>query len=181
MGVDVLVDRADQVVHAREAATPQRLAVQVSEEPLDHVQPGCARRREVKMKTLVALGPRQDLRVLVRRVVVADQVHRFARLYVPLDLVQEREPLLMPVPWLATADDRAVFDVHRREQRRRAVTLVVVRHRPATATLHRQARLGAVQRLHLALLITTKHQRVLGRGEVQANNVTQLLDELRIA
>ena len=53
----------------------------------------------------------------------------------------------------ALADDLAGGDVERGEQRRRAVALVVVRHRSGAALLHRQARLRAVERLDLALLV----------------------------
>ncbi len=44
-----------------------------------------------------------------------------------------------------------------------------------------QQRLGAVQRLDLALFIDTEHQSPLRRVEVEADNVTHFLNELRIA
>ena len=56
----------------------------------------------------------------------------------------------MPVAGHAFADDGAVEHVERREQGRGAVALVVMRHRPAAALLHRQPRLGAVKGLDLA-------------------------------
>ena len=59
----------------------------------------------------------------------------------------------MPVLWHAAADHLAFEDVQRGEQRRRAVALVIVRHRAALAGLQRQAGLGAVERLDLALLV----------------------------
>jgi hypothetical protein len=40
--------------------------------------------------------------------------------------------------------------------------------------------LGAVERLHLALLVAAQHQRVLGRRHVQAHDVFQFLDKGRI-
>jgi hypothetical protein len=45
---------------------------------------------------------------------------------------------------------------------------------------HRQDRRGAIQRLDLAFLINAKHNRALGRIEVEPNDVADLLDELRI-
>ena len=51
----------------------------------------------------------------------------------------------------------------------------------ARALLQRQPGLRAVQRLHLALLVAAQHQRVLGRRHVQAHDVFELLDELRVA
>jgi hypothetical protein len=51
------------------------------------------------------------------------------------------------------------------------VTFVVVRHRPGTARLHRQTRLGAVERLDLALLIDREDDRMGGRIDVEADDV----------
>ena len=48
------------------------------------------------------------------------------------------------------ADDGAVEHVEGCEQRGGAVAFVVVGHRPGTALLHRQPRLGAVKGLDLA-------------------------------
>ena len=59
----------------------------------------------------------------------------------------------MAVALHAAADDRAVEHVEGGEQRGRAVALVVVGHGPGPPLLHRQARLGAVERLDLALLV----------------------------
>jgi hypothetical protein len=55
-----------------------------------------------------------------------------------------------------------------------------VRHGGGPTGLHRQAGLGTVKRLHLALLVTAQHQRVLGRGHVQAHDVLEFFDELGI-
>jgi hypothetical protein len=51
---------------------------------------------------------------------------------------------------LRPTDDGAVEDVEGNEQRGGTVTLVVVRHRPRASRLHRQPRLGTVERLNLA-------------------------------
>src|SRR4029077_18187864 len=64
-----------------------------------------------------------------------------------VDGLEKAEELAMPVAGHAFADDGAVEHVERREQGRGAVALVVMRHRPAAALLHRQARLGAVKGL----------------------------------
>ena len=59
--------------------------------------------------------------------------------------------------------------------------LVVVGDGAGTPTLHRQARLRAVERLDLALLVAAEHQGVLGRIHVQPHHVQQLVREARIA
>ena len=45
---------------------------------------------------------------------------------------------------------------------------------------HRQDRLGAVEGLDLALLVDTEHQRAIRRRHVKADNVADLVDEVRI-
>jgi hypothetical protein len=51
------------------------------------------------------------------------------------------------------ADDGSVVEVEGRKQCRRAVALAIVDHGPGATLLHRQTRLGAIERLDLALLI----------------------------
>jgi hypothetical protein len=98
-----------------------------------------------------------------------------------VDGLEEAEELAMPVARHACADDGAVEHVESREQGRGAVALVVMRHRPAAALLHRQPRLGAVKGLDLALFIDRQHQGLVGRIEVEADNLLDLGDEARIA
>ena len=106
--------------------------------------------------------PALDLRVLVRGVVVEDRVDHLAGRHRALDGVEELDELLMPVVRHAAADDLAVEHVEGGEQRRRAVALVIVGHRAALAGLQRQAGLGAVERLDLALLVDRQHHRMAG-------------------
>src|SRR5580704_3766664 len=61
------------------------------------------------------------------------------------------------------------------------VISAVMRHRPAAALLHRQPRLGAVKGLDLALFIDRQHQSLVGRIEVEADDILDLGDEVRIA
>ena len=72
------------------------------------------------------------------------------------------------------ADDGAVEDVEGGEQRGGAVTFVVVRHRAGTAGLHRQSRLGAVERLDLA------HMGICGSRCSDQDYMVNLLSLLRI-
>jgi len=58
---------------------------------------------------------------------------------------------------------------------------VIMGEGAATAWLKRQARLGAVQRLDLTLLIDTKDHGILRRREVNSDHVSELLHEFRIA
>ena len=70
-----------------------------------------------------------------------------------LDDIEEANELLMAMALHVAADHRAVEDVHRGEQRRRAVALIVMRHGSGAALLQRQSGLCAVKRLNLALFV----------------------------
>ena len=67
-GVDQLGDRA-------EAAREDGLLAQIAKEALDHIDPGSAGGREVEMKARMTLQPATDLLVLVRRIVIHDQMN----------------------------------------------------------------------------------------------------------
>ena len=45
----------------------------------------------------------------------------------------------------------------------------------------RQQRLGAIERLDLALLIHAQHDSALGRIEIKTDDITHLLDKGRVA
>ena len=87
----------------------------------------------------------------------------------------------MAVPVVAHRDDFALQRVEGGEQRRRAVALVVVSHGSAAPLLHWQSRLSAIQSLNLALLVRAQNDGVLGRVQIQANDVFQLLGKLGVA
>ena len=80
----------------------------------------------------------------------------------------------------AFADHLAGLYVEGGKQRCRAVALVIVRHRLGPPLFDRQAGLRAVESLDLALFINAQHQGPLRRVYVEANNVNNLLGELRV-
>jgi len=53
-------------------------------------------------------------------------------------------------------------------------------HRAGPAALHRQARLGAVERLDLALFVHAQHDRFVRGVEVEADDIDQLLFEAAV-
>ena len=95
--------------------------------------------------------------MLMRGVIVDDQMHFALGRGLAVDGVEKADELLMPVAAHALADDLAVEDVERGEQSGRAGPLIIMSRRAAAAALHRQPRLGAVERLDLALLIDRQH------------------------
>ena len=123
---DVLVDGGYQFRHAGEHATAQPLVGNIPEEPFDHVQPRRRGGREVHVEPRMLGQPCLHDWMLVRGVVVGDQVQRFVLGRLAIDLAQELQPLGVTMALLALSDDLTVQHVERGEQRGRAVALVVV-------------------------------------------------------
>ena len=101
--------------------------------------------------------------MLVGGVVVEDRMDCLAGGHFALDGVEETDELLMSVALHVAADDGSVEHVHRCKQGGRPVPLVVVGHGSGAAFLERQAGLGSVERLDLALLVDAEHDRVRRR------------------
>src|SRR5688572_4615633 len=101
----------------------------------------------------MTLQPGHELGVLVGGVVVEDDLNQLDWGYFGLDGVEEADELLMEMALHAAADEGAFEHIEGSEQGRGAVALVVMGHGAGPAVLHRQAGLGSVERLDLALLV----------------------------
>jgi hypothetical protein len=178
--VEEPIDGGLQIGHRSEDAAFESSLRQGGEEALDGVEPGCRGRREVKGPTWIADQPLSHGGVLVGGVVVEDRVDGLSGGDLALDGVQEADELLMPMTLHIAADHRSVEDVHGREQGRRTVPLVVVGHGSGAAFFHRQAGLGSIERLDLALLIDRQNDGVRRRIDVEPDDVAQLVDELGV-
>ena len=86
----------------------------------------------------------------------------------------------MPMALHAATENLAFEHVERGKQGGGAVALVVVGHRSGPAFLHRKTGLRAIEGLDLGLLVHAEHDRVSRRIDVEADDVLQLLGELRI-
>ena len=87
--------------------------------------------------------------MLVRGVVVEDDMDDLAGGDVGFDRIEKANEILMAMALHAAANDPAFRDVERGKQGGGAMALVIVRHCRAAALLHRQTGLGAVERLDL--------------------------------
>ncbi len=118
--------------------------------------------------------------MFVSAVIVHDQMQVEPGRGFTVDPVEETDKFLMPVAWHTVTDHLAVEHAERRKQGGRAVALVVVGHGPQAALLQRQARLGALQSLDLALLVHTQDQGLLWRIQIQTHHIVELLDEVLV-
>jgi hypothetical protein len=176
--IDVVEDRCDQLLHTAKVSAAQAIFGQVAEEALHHVQPRAARKRKVHAKVGMTVEPALDPGMFVGGVVIHDHVDLLVSRDHVIDGAQELQPFLMAVPIIAHGDALAFERVQGGKQRSRFVALVIMGHGVAAALLHRQAGLGAVQSLNLALLVGAQHDGIFGRIQIQANDVFQLFLEL---
>jgi hypothetical protein len=177
---DVIVDGRFEVSEAGEHAATNALVGDVSEETLDHIQPGRTGGSEMDVKALVLGQPLLNLGVLVCGVVVDDQMQVLILGRAAIDHLEESQPLLVAMQRVDHREHFAGEHVQRGEQRGDAVALVVMSHRLCAPALERQAGLGPIQRLYLRLLVATENQGVLWWVEIQANNVLELLDKVLV-
>lgn len=126
------------------------------------------------------LEPSLHFRMLVRRVVVHDQMQVDFRRCFPFNFLQSFQPLLVPMLRHTLGDDLSFGQFERGEQRRCAIAFVVVRHRAEPPGESRQIFLRAVECLNMALFVDRKHQCMFGWIEIQPDNIGQFLGKLRI-
>ncbi|MDT4862971.1 hypothetical protein FQZ97_976560 [compost metagenome] len=150
---------------------------ELSEEPLDGVQPGTGCRNEVEGPAWVPRQPGPNFGLFVCGVVVQDDVNRLVLGQLSFNRVEEADELLMPVTLHVAADDGAVENIQGREKCRGAVALVIMGHRAGTTLLHGKTRLRPIQRLDLTFLIDGKDNRMGRRRDVETDHIVKLLGE----
>ena len=178
--VEIVLDRFFEVVDAVENTTPDTFFGDVPEEPLDEVDPRGRGRCEVQVEPWMPGQPVLYFGMLVRRIVVHDQMQCQGFVGPPVNRLQELGELVVAVPGLALANHRSGLHVECRKQGGSAVALIIMGHRPAFPRLHRQAGLAPVQCLDLAFLVDGKHDGLLRRVQVQAHHVAQLVGKQRV-
>src|SRR5258705_13026585 len=104
--------------------------------------------------------------MFVGRIVVEDDVDSLLHWNRFLDGVEEADELLMAMALHTPADHLTFEHVEGRKERGGTVTLVIMGHGSGAALLYRQAWLGTVPRLDLALLIDGQNPG-MGRGGAQ--------------
>ena len=93
VAVEVVMDLSFQLRHASEDAAPDALGGDLGEEPLDQIEPGRARWREMHLEATTFGEPRLHLGRLVRPVVVDHEMDVEVPLHAPVDPLQETDEL----------------------------------------------------------------------------------------
>ena len=131
----------------------------------------------MQVHPLMAGEPGLDAGMFMGGVVVNDDVESEVLRRLTVELLEESEELVVAMAFVALADDLAGGHIEGREEGSRAVALVVVSHRPCPAFLHGQPGLAAVERLNLAFFVDAEDDGLLGRVQVEPDNVLQLFEE----
>jgi len=124
--------------------------------------------------------PGPDLGVLVGTVVVHHQMDVQVLGQGLLDLAQKAQELLVAVAGLALVDHLPCGHFQGGEQGGGAVADVVMGNFLHVTQAHGQQWLGAVQGLDLGFHVDAKQHRLVGRVQVQANDVPHLLHKERV-
>ena len=179
--VQIVPDGRDELRHVVETAPPNALSRQLAEPPLDQIEPRTRGRNKMEMEARMPLEPGLHAGMLVRPVVVHNQMQHALGQRLGVDLLQEPDELLMPMPRHAVADDRPIEQAQRREQGGRAVAFVIMRQRATAALLQRQARLRTIESLDLTFLVDGEDQGLVRWIKIQADHVIELLDKALVA
>lgn len=83
----------------------------------------------------------------------------------------------MPVSWQTLSNHPPVQEIESREECRDPVPLVVMSHGSATAFLHGQPGLRALESLNLALFVHAQDNRLVGRIKIESHDISELLGE----
>src|SRR5450755_715955 len=118
--------------------------------------------------------------MFVGSVVIGDDVERFVFGCLLVNEPEKRNPILIGMAVPALAQHTSVESIQSGEQSGCSMPLIIVCHGFATTLLHRQTGLRTIQCLNLTLLIDGKHNRLLRRIEIQADNVFEFFGKLRI-
>jgi hypothetical protein len=107
----------------------------------------------MQMESRVAFNPRLYPGLFVSAIVVYDRVNVEFRKCLGIDSLEEPNELLMPMSRHAVPNDPSIQHAQRSKQRRRTVSLMVMRLPGGHSRSLVQQRLGSVERLNLAFLV----------------------------
>ncbi len=147
------------------------------EPDFDLVEPGGISGGEVEMVAGPGREPAPDAGVLVGAVVVDNEVDIEVRGHVGVNVLEKAQELLVAVARLALGQDLAGGNVQGGEEGGGAVADIAMRHAFDVAQSEGQEGLGALQGLGLALLVDAQDQGMVGRVEIEPDDVADLLDE----
>lgn len=161
---DVCIDFCHKIFNAAEGATSNRLLGNSVEPNLHLVQPRGISWREMDLITRMPSQPAFDRWMLVRGVVIDDEMDIKLCRDIGVDLLKKAEILLMSVPTLARGHHIAGCDVQCRKECRGTVADVIVGDPFGIAQSHGKHRLCTVEGLEIWLFSSTQSTIALSGG-----------------
>ncbi len=150
------------------------------EPALDLVDPGRVGGREVDLEAGMPDEPAADEGRLVSARVIENEMHAEVGRNLSFDVVEEAAELNRTMPAVQFSDHFATDHIEGGEERGGAVAAVIMGAQLRRSRAHRKDRLGPVQSLDLALLVSAKHKRSIGGIEIQTDDVPHLFNELGV-
>ena len=108
MGFDVLLNDSNEFWYVMKAAATDLFVCQLTKPALHHIKPRTGCWGEVEMEARMPAEPGLNARMLVRTVVVDDEMKLLSGRGFGVDLLEEANELLMPMAWHAVSYDFSV-------------------------------------------------------------------------
>jgi hypothetical protein len=163
-------DGVDQFAHMTETSIANGILSQIAEEPFNEVEPRTACGGEVHVEPWVFCQPFPNAVMLVRAVVIGDQVQIKVLWSLAIDLLEKSQPIDVCVLVLGAGDDLSIQIVQCGKQRYGSMPDIVMRLGAHLSDPERQAGLSTFQRLTLAFLVTTQNNGPLWRVSAGTQN-----------
>ena len=158
--LDVVIDFLDQFLHAAKRSPAKSLLRNAIEPDFHLIEPRGIGWSEVHVESWPCGEPAFHSPMLVRGVIIHNDVHLQVLRHVVFNLPEKTQILLMPVARSTFREHLAVGGVQRGKQRGGSVTSIIVGHSFDITQSQRQHRLGAFQRLNSALLIHSQNHSI---------------------
>src|SRR5712692_5071632 len=177
---EVLLNRRDEGRHAFECAPTNAVARDLAEPPFDEVEPRTAGWNEMKVDARMTTQPPLDGRALVRAQVIQDHMNGVVRRRPPLDAVEKADKFLRVALGTARPEDGPIEQPQGGIQAGGTVPDVIMGLAFRDPWAQRQHGARSVQRLDAAFFVDAEDDSLLRRLEVQAHDVAELVDKVRI-
>lgn len=135
----------------------------------------------MKAETRMLGQPLLHSRMIMSRIVVEDKVKVNLFGGMSVKYTQKLQKFLMAMARQTLSDYFSIQSILGGKQGRGSIAFVIMSQCFRLSVLHRQPRLGTIQRLNLTLFVNTKYQRMLRGTNIQANHIMQFFNKKGIA
>ncbi|MDQ1404869.1 MAG: hypothetical protein QOG55_498, partial [Acidobacteriaceae bacterium] len=177
VGSDEVIDLSHQFFDAAKGAPTNGFLGDDVKPDFHLIQPGSIGGSEMHLHAGMRGQPALHAGMLVRGVVVHDEVDGQSLGNAGVDLFQKMEILLMAMAALAPTDHSAAGQIQSGEQRGGAMANVVVSYPFDVTQPHGQQGLSALQGLDLALFIDAQHHGFVRRMQIQPHDIPHFFNE----